>query len=379
VEIFNNIMKYNFKIEKNISAECADLIKNLLSPESKTRFKVKDIFSHPWVKKFEKELIEQETPTPTPSAPYEKSNSSGSNNSLVAKNIQFFNRALSIKEEESKKELQDTIILIDNQVLADINRNEPTFLQNQSNLLKSTNVSNFIDRYSKDSLFEKVISQVQEKNKKTDKYKKKQAKENAQKITIDYSKNVNIIPENLKENNISTLSIEKQQKAQVEIINNKENINTYQTNRIDDSINQKNLLNVSTNQSFEINNKSIQSKNSKHISTLVPQRISQKMDDSLFASINEKLIAKEAELKKMDEKNKKTFDLYAPNKNQYNIKMKNMKLTKKNSKSVNKFEITTKKEQDNEKLQTTDDLIDAIDYERRNQKKEECINKETQQ
>jgi len=153
----------------------------------------------------------------------------------------------------------------------------------------------------------KSFRKFKKKNKKTDKYKKKQAKENAQKITIDYSKNVNIIPENLKENNISTLSIEKQQKAQVEIINNKENINTYQTNRIDDSINQKNLLNVSTNQSFEINNKSIQSKNSKHISTLVPQRISQKMDDSLFASINEKLIAKEAELKKMDEKNKKNF------------------------------------------------------------------------
>jgi len=123
----------------------------------------------------------------------------------------------------------------------------------------------------------------------------------------------------------------------------------------------------------------MQSKHSKHISTLVPQRTSQKMDDSLFASINEKLIAKEAELKKMDEKNKKVFDLYAPNKNQFNIKMKNMALTKKNSKSVNKFEITTKKEQDNEKLQTTDDLIEAIDYEKRNKKKEKSNNKKTQQ
>jgi len=55
IEIFRNIVKHNLKIEKNISANCSDLIKKLLSPNINSRIKVKDIFTHPWVVSFEKE------------------------------------------------------------------------------------------------------------------------------------------------------------------------------------------------------------------------------------------------------------------------------------------------------------------------------------
>jgi len=60
IEIFRNIVKYNLKIEKDISESCADLIKKkLLSPDSKNRLKVRDIFFHPWVQSFEGEYKEQ--------------------------------------------------------------------------------------------------------------------------------------------------------------------------------------------------------------------------------------------------------------------------------------------------------------------------------
>jgi len=66
MEIFRNIVKYNFQIEKEISEHCADLLKSnlilileLITPESKQRIKIRDIFFHPWVRSFEAEFKEK--------------------------------------------------------------------------------------------------------------------------------------------------------------------------------------------------------------------------------------------------------------------------------------------------------------------------------
>jgi len=58
IEIFRNIIKYDFQIEKELSFACSDLIKKLLAPDTKSRIKVRDIFYHPWVTSFEKEYKE---------------------------------------------------------------------------------------------------------------------------------------------------------------------------------------------------------------------------------------------------------------------------------------------------------------------------------
>jgi serine/threonine protein kinase len=42
---------------KEISKECMDLIKKLLKKEKNNRLLTKDIFSHPWVKAFEKDYL----------------------------------------------------------------------------------------------------------------------------------------------------------------------------------------------------------------------------------------------------------------------------------------------------------------------------------
>ena len=57
-EIFNNIINLNFEIDnsKNLSFECIDLINILLRKKSDSLdFKVKNIYEHCWVKKFENE------------------------------------------------------------------------------------------------------------------------------------------------------------------------------------------------------------------------------------------------------------------------------------------------------------------------------------
>ena len=54
-EIFRNILKMNYTIDKNLglSNECCDLINKLLNKNSKERMKVNEVFKHPWVKKYE--------------------------------------------------------------------------------------------------------------------------------------------------------------------------------------------------------------------------------------------------------------------------------------------------------------------------------------
>lgn len=57
-EIIQNIVKYKFKIEKDISKELEDLIYKLLTPDHKERLTVFQIFTHPWVKLYEKKYNE---------------------------------------------------------------------------------------------------------------------------------------------------------------------------------------------------------------------------------------------------------------------------------------------------------------------------------
>jgi serine/threonine protein kinase len=50
---------------KEISKECIDLIKKLLKKEKNSRLQTKDIFLHPWVVGFEKELFVGDISTST--------------------------------------------------------------------------------------------------------------------------------------------------------------------------------------------------------------------------------------------------------------------------------------------------------------------------
>jgi len=161
--------------------------------------------------------------------------------SLVEKNIKFFNTELSKTIDEKDKTLQHEITVGMNDTMAieaSMERNilteekklgmmDPRFID-QSTILKGHNCSGFGggDRISQDSLFHKVISQVQEKNK-SDKYNfkafknKKISNENILRNMIESSNNVLPIPESMKESistSMSTFSIEKQN-AQIEIIN----------------------------------------------------------------------------------------------------------------------------------------------------------------
>lgn len=49
-EIFENINNLNYKIRKNLTDECIDLIHRLLTVKPEERIKIDEIFEHPWVK-----------------------------------------------------------------------------------------------------------------------------------------------------------------------------------------------------------------------------------------------------------------------------------------------------------------------------------------
>lgn len=53
-EIFENIQKHKYKIEKDVSEECRDLIDKLLTMDRSKRIKIDDVFRHPWVLEKEK-------------------------------------------------------------------------------------------------------------------------------------------------------------------------------------------------------------------------------------------------------------------------------------------------------------------------------------
>ena len=57
VEIFINIKNNNYRINKNISSECIDLIDKLLTTDTAKRIKIDELFAHPWVVNKEQEYF----------------------------------------------------------------------------------------------------------------------------------------------------------------------------------------------------------------------------------------------------------------------------------------------------------------------------------
>ena len=57
VEIFINIKNNNYRINKNISSECVDLIDKLLTTDTSKRIKIDELFNHPWVVNKEQEYF----------------------------------------------------------------------------------------------------------------------------------------------------------------------------------------------------------------------------------------------------------------------------------------------------------------------------------
>lgn len=51
--IFNKIVTQNYIISPTLSAECINLLRNLLFPDGSRRITVDQIYTHPWVRKFE--------------------------------------------------------------------------------------------------------------------------------------------------------------------------------------------------------------------------------------------------------------------------------------------------------------------------------------
>jgi len=160
IEIFRNIVKYNLKIEKNISESCADLIKKLLTPDINNRLKVKDIFYHPWVVSFEKEYKERKL-------------KEISLKEQIYQNIEVSNKNTSeIKEKAINKEKTE----IEEKLNKEINKK--IYLSKENNNNKQINGKNDFSIFesnnlNKDSLFDKVLSQVEEKNRSKKKKRKR--------------------------------------------------------------------------------------------------------------------------------------------------------------------------------------------------------------
>jgi serine/threonine protein kinase len=191
-EVFRNIVKVQYKIDrKDISDQCKDLIKSnaifyleLLTPEISSRMKIKDVFSHPWVVYFEKEILEKENTGNS----FNNSENSKLNKSAVEKLNYSENMGL-----KKLKELEMELKKIENIQNISVDKNNKKQLGTE--LLKNSknvNINNSIEKikenlnYQKknsikqaldssdfqleniqrsDSLFDKVLTQVKERNK----------------------------------------------------------------------------------------------------------------------------------------------------------------------------------------------------------------------
>jgi len=164
IEIFRNIIKYDFQIEKELSFACSDLIKKLLAPDTKSRIKVRDIFYHPWVTSFEKEYKENKIKKMS-----EKFNNSHYNNDN-SQTKTYLSTEETVKKSFIKSEIQ---------LISDLKKKEEE-IQNGSNKNLRAGYSNLninnIENKEDDLLFDKVLTQVQDKNK--TKKKKKNKKDN---------------------------------------------------------------------------------------------------------------------------------------------------------------------------------------------------------
>jgi serine/threonine protein kinase len=56
LEVLKNILKHQYTIDKDISQDCKDLLKELLNPKNEERIPIGKIFTHSWVKKYENKI-----------------------------------------------------------------------------------------------------------------------------------------------------------------------------------------------------------------------------------------------------------------------------------------------------------------------------------
>lgn len=82
-EILKNIKKSSITFEKTISKQCEDLIRKMLSIDKNTRIKMKEIFQHPWVQGFEKEMYDEQKNSRNTDSISTKHNSTASTASIM--------------------------------------------------------------------------------------------------------------------------------------------------------------------------------------------------------------------------------------------------------------------------------------------------------
>ena len=134
-EVMENIKIHNLKFDKKVSQECKDLICHLLDENMKRRYKIEDIFSSDFVKKYEKKYINKiETANININNQSLKKNNSA-NNYIQLKNHQNIKcRKIIGDEHESNNNHSKYLSNIDN-----INN-----LNNNSRIINNNNKHNYI-------------------------------------------------------------------------------------------------------------------------------------------------------------------------------------------------------------------------------------------
>jgi len=124
----------------------------LLTPDTKNRIKVRDIFYHPWVTSFEKEFKENKIKKMS-----EKLNTNYNNDNSQTKTY------LSTEETVKKSFIKNEI-----QLISDLKKKEDVIQNGSNKNLKvgysNLNINNFENKED-DGLFDKILNQVQDKNK----------------------------------------------------------------------------------------------------------------------------------------------------------------------------------------------------------------------
>lgn len=155
--MFKNIKKNNLVFDKRISENCSDLIRSklciyleLLSTDIQNRIKIKDIFSHPWVKSFENSPVEKKPIESTEKFIVNNRNTTVTvardTNGMKPEPSVMITRGLINCKETLKNELKKTIKLT-------TGKEEPNKIRNDFLYRDSSNI------------FDKVLKKVDEKAK----------------------------------------------------------------------------------------------------------------------------------------------------------------------------------------------------------------------
>lgn len=139
LEVLKNILKHHYTIDKNVSDDCKDVLRDLLNPKNEDRIEVAKIFAHPWVKKYEnriKSSIQFDDKTSTMTLRKENENNDTSNKFYTVKNLL-----------SSQHHLKNNSI------------------DSNATILKDVTIQNF-NLNNKDYLLDDILEQLEMKNKK---------------------------------------------------------------------------------------------------------------------------------------------------------------------------------------------------------------------